>query len=332
MAVGRKKTSPFSESAKTLSLSLPTSGVVPSAASRSLVVPAAGRRTPVNPQTTSSVNVIEHRRSLPPELLDLGPKSAGSPQRSESRQLRQPRPLTGILANQAFIGGALSSVAGFVDAAGFVGIFGLFPAHLTGEMVAASSDAMHPGLRLLERMCLFLVFGISVSVTVLVARRMRVAGLAPLPAVLGLMTVALACFCAVGTIVRPLSTGPHDWSALVVAASAVGSMGIQNTLMREALVHCSPTTVMTGNLTQLIIELVASFHPQGARLSEANIAMPRHRLSRLATAAASLGGFLSGAGLGAWLTATYGLVGIALPTTLMSVLTVMAWRDSRHSG
>ena len=69
----------------------------------------------------------------------------------------------------------LSAVAGYVDAAGFLALFGLFTAHVTGDLVAAGTViaervTIGMGIRLL----MIPVFMLSVAAASLFARAIRV--------------------------------------------------------------------------------------------------------------------------------------------------------------
>ncbi len=91
----------------------------------------------------------------------------------------------------------LSAVAGYVDAAGFASLIGLFPAHLTGEIVgdAIAFSSGHPGNHA-TRLWMLPVFVGSVTTATLVARLLRRNGRRALTGLLALVTTALAAFSA----------------------------------------------------------------------------------------------------------------------------------------
>jgi uncharacterized membrane protein YoaK (UPF0700 family) len=219
----------------------------------------------------------------------------------------------------------LSGVAGYVDAAGFVLLFGVFPAHLTGELVndaiAISSGQLAARA---TRLWVLPVFVAAVVVAALVARRLRNSGRKPASALLALITASLALF-SLGGLVASLHA--RYQAPLLTGACAVAAMGIQTVLMRESLTGCQ-TTVMTGNLAQVILEIVDQV---GARLSAAS-AVPATPRSRLWVVAGALSAFSSCAVLGAWLARRFGGVCVMLPTFATAWLTVRAWRDERSQS
>jgi uncharacterized membrane protein YoaK (UPF0700 family) len=150
----------------------------------------------------------------------------------------------------------LSAVAGYVDAAGFASLIGLFPAHLTGEIVgdaialSSGQAAGHP-----TRFWMLPVFIGSVTMATVVARTLRRRGRRALTGLLALVTTALFLFATSDLIARGLHESWHV-HLLIGGACAVAAMGFQNALMRESLTGSCPTTVMTGNLTHVVIEIV----------------------------------------------------------------------------
>ena len=139
------------------------------------------------------------------------------------------------------------------------------------------------------------------------------------------MAVALSMFAFVGMVLRNYAVAPEHWATFVIGGSAVMAMGVQNALMREALGKYCPTTMMTGNLTQLIILLVEPAVSDGG--APHSVRPPaRDRLKKVAS---PLIGFSVGAALGAWLTSLLGLVSIALPTLVIGTLCAITWRQHR---
>jgi len=263
---------------------------------------------------------VRHPRSSDLAALSLGAADRAAPT---------------SFSNDAVSAALLSAVAGYVDTAGFLALYGLFTAHVTGDLVTAGAivaERLRFGAS--ARLAMIPTFMASVAATALFARAIRRRGNAPLVALLALMTLALATFCATGVALRPFAKGPDEWSVMLIGATGVIAMGVQNTLMRDALRTLSPTTIMTGNLTQFTIDLVEILLPMGGGDGGEGDLQKRTRVrtevtARLVKFGLPLGGFVLGAALGARLTSSFGLWSIALPTFIVGGLTVVAWRRSR---
>jgi uncharacterized membrane protein YoaK (UPF0700 family) len=225
--------------------------------------------------------------------------------------------------------GLLSGVAGFVDTAAFLTLFGLYPAHLTGDLVAIGAAlARQTPIGLAARLAVVPFFMVSVVAAAVVARAFRRRHVAPVAPLLGLMTVALALFLVAGVVLGPFTDGPSKWQAIVAGCPAIAAMGIQNTIMREVYGRLCPTTMMTGNLTQFTMDLAEL----GLLMFDGN---PEHRpraareaRRRMIKFGVPIAAFCGGAVLSGWLTGRFGLASIALPTATVAALTVIQWRRS----
>ena len=224
----------------------------------------------------------------------------------------------------------LSGVAGYVDAAGLLSLAAMFPAHITGELVseAVAFSAGHHDVGP-SRLWMLPAFVSAVALAAVVARIERRAGRAPAPMLLLLVAAGLFAFGLSGV---PASLAPtlHPLAlARIGAFFAVASMGFQNALMREALNGSAPTTFMTGNLTQLVIEAVDHVFSVGKRpgiLGDVERSVSR---ARLKTAAIALSSFLSSAALGAAATRAFGAMSALLPALLVGLLSAHAFRERR---
>lgn len=224
----------------------------------------------------------------------------------------------------------LSGVAGFVDAAGLLSLAALFPAHITGELVseavALSSGHRDGGP---SRLWMLPAFVLAVALAAAVARLERRAGRAPVPVLLALVAGGLFAFTLSGVVLRLLPGLSPPAVTRLGACCAVAAMGFQNALMRESLNGSAPTTFMTGNLTQLIIELVDHLFAVGKKpgiMGDVERSVSR---ARLKTAAIALASFLGAAALGALLTRYFGAVSALLPALLVAVLSWQAFHERR---
>ncbi|MEI9937656.1 MAG: YoaK family protein [Pseudomonadota bacterium] len=217
----------------------------------------------------------------------------------------------------------LSAVAGYVDAAGFASLLGLFPAHLTGELVADAIAVSSGHLAAHTHLWAFPVFVGAVVLATLVARIFRHHGLQARAGLLALVTLALALFSVSDA---PILTWPFHAGQLPVIVRggfAIAAMGFQSALMRESLTGSCPTTVMTGNLTQAVIEIVDQVVGKVTRplLSESALRPRRTPVARVLLV------FMFSAVLGGWLTRAYGSLSVTLPTMVTAALMIQAWRE-----
>jgi len=149
----------------------------------------------------------------------------------------------------------LSFTAGFVDTCVFVGLFGLFTAHVTGNLALIGAQLVHHDGDVVAKLLSIPVFVAAVVIAVHLAHLLkrrghrRVAPLLCVEAVILLVTVAIAA--GFGPDAQPDDALPVTAGLLAAAA-----MGLQNALMRIELASLPATTVMTVNVTQVAIDAV----------------------------------------------------------------------------
>ena len=153
------------------------------------------------------------------------------------------------------IGSALAFVAGYVDTACFILLFGVFTAHVTGNFVLIGSELVHPMQGVTIKLLAFPAFVTAVAASRLIALAVERRGRAIARPLLLLQIALLAACMLCGLQARPLVDPEGPW---VLAAGLLGAaaMGVQNASTRLAFDELSPTTMMTGNVTQLVFGLV----------------------------------------------------------------------------
>jgi uncharacterized membrane protein YoaK (UPF0700 family) len=153
-------------------------------------------------------------------------------------------------------GTALGFLAGYVDTLGFLALFGLFTAHVTGNFILIGASLADPEREsILLKLLAFPAFIVGVALArVLVVVIEKRGGAALRPALL-LQLVLLLGFMGFGIAASPMG---QEAGALGMTAGLLGAagMGVHSATSRLLLGHLAPTSMMTGNVTQIVIDLV----------------------------------------------------------------------------
>lgn len=236
----------------------------------------------------------------------------------------------------------LSWVAGYVDTAGFVGLNGLFTAHITGNLVVAGAEVDWAGggdRGVWVRLAVVPVFVVAVAIATIYWRwspATRKPRQQRHPAhLLWLETAYLLLFLGLGVVLIPNIGQPVSPNTLFVVGSAgVVAMGVKNALMREALGTLAPTTVMTGNLTQFVIDMTQLLSLQCQRgnrafiLQDNDSAPLKEVQQRTRKFGSALLGFVVGAVAGALAMHWLGFWAIAFPTVATALLAIVLHQRS----
>ncbi|MDB5861981.1 MAG: hypothetical protein JWQ76_5670 [Ramlibacter sp.] len=210
----------------------------------------------------------------------------------------------------------LSFVAAFVDTCSFVGLYGLFAAHVTGNFVLMGAELVQHEGNLLPKLLSFPVFILAVAFAALLAARLKEHGRDRVRPAMALQCVLL-CAAAGAPLLLGTPAAPGSASVLVPSVALVLAMGLQNGLMRLELAALPPTTVMTGNVTQVTVDMVnLALRPAHSPAT----APGAPEVARLRNMWPGVLGFLVGAGAGAVGFASFGLYCLALPAGICAVL------------
>lgn len=219
------------------------------------------------------------------------------------------------MTSETKISFALSFVSGFIDTAGFIALFGLFTAHVTGNLVLAGAAIGNAGEHgnLSGKLLMLPVFVLSVAFASYLLKYRR-SGVQQLVLAEALFIVA---FSLAGRFFLHSGQVSVNSAVAVTASFAVMGMGIQNTYMRKVLNSYTPNTVMTGNFTQFSIDLfnIADYFLSGKQnQNQAGLASVKSSLRKVTNV---LVGFLTGCLLGALLVKQLGLICCLLPAILL---------------
>lgn len=201
----------------------------------------------------------------------------------------------------------LSLTAGSVDVISFLGLGGLFTAHITGNLVILAAHVVSGETAQLAPMLSVPVFMAVLVLTRLLAgglERVRIASLRPLL----LQFLFLAGFLALCVAAGPRSD-PNAANMVVAGMLGVSAMAVQNALVQISLKGAPSTAVMTTNVTRLTMdigEVLLARDPDDAATAR----------SRAKHTWPAVVGFALGCGLGAACQAAVGLWSLALPAGL----------------
>jgi uncharacterized membrane protein YoaK (UPF0700 family) len=230
---------------------------------------------------------------------------------SEIVEHRTPRFQTSVLESSLkakLLPTVLSVIAGSVDAIGFLGLGGLFTAHVTGNLVILAAHLAGDGVALVAPMLSVPVFVAALGLTRLLAVAVERIGFATLRPLLLLQFLLLAGFFVLCASAGP-RIDPDATKAILAGMLGVSAMAVQNALVQISLKGAPSTAVMTTNITRFMMDVGDVMF--GRRPAE--VVKARDRAMRTWPA---IVGFAIGCALGALCEAAIGLLSLALPAGL----------------
>jgi uncharacterized membrane protein YoaK (UPF0700 family) len=222
--------------------------------------------------------------------------------------------------NAKLLPAVLSVIAGSVDTIGFLGLGGLFTAHVTGKLVILAAHLVSGGGAPVAPMLSVLVFVSALRLTKLLASALERIGFASLRPLLLLLQLLL-----VGFLVLCISAGPRIDPDATKAMLGVSAMAVQNALVQVSLQEAPSTAVMTTNVTRFVMDVGDVM--LGRR--PADVAKAHDRAMRTLPA---IIGFAVGCALGAKCEAAIGLRSLALPAGLALVAVAMGMTADLEGG
>jgi uncharacterized membrane protein YoaK (UPF0700 family) len=207
----------------------------------------------------------------------------------------------------------LSVIAGLTDVITFVGLNGLFSAHITGNLVVLAAYALGGSSAIVSRLLSVPVFmAVVLAMTLLI----RLCENTRLP-ILSLMLLGQFIFLACSAVVC-ITAGPWQTAnaplAVLAGMLAVAAMAVQNALVVGVLKDEPATAVMTMNVTRLTSDLAVLIAPGSAEDSEAALLRARRIVPVVI-------GFVCGCALGAVLEVYLGLRALIVPAAIALLAT-----------
>jgi uncharacterized membrane protein YoaK (UPF0700 family) len=213
----------------------------------------------------------------------------------------------------------LSFNGGFVDTAGFLGLQGLFTAHVTGNFVTLAAALVLGTHGAIAKLLALPEFVLVVALARIGGTALRTAGL---PA-LSVLLVVKVCF-LLAFFVLAVALGPFPDTdaplALLTGFAGIAGMAIQNAVQRVYFASIPPTTLMTGNTTQAVldaVDLIRGVEPDNAPAVRARFARTLRGIVWFA------GGCAAAALLYYWI----GFWCLALPVAVGAATAILRWQE-----
>jgi uncharacterized membrane protein YoaK (UPF0700 family) len=216
-------------------------------------------------------------------------------------------------------------IAGSADAIGFLGLGGIFVAHITGNLIILAAYLVTGARVHVATVLAVPVFVFALILTRVWVARLEEVGARSLRPLLLLQLVLLAGFLMLA-VVGGTRVDPNAATSVLAALFGVSAMGVQNALVQVSLRGAPTTAVMTTDITRLTMdvgEVLLGTDPSA-------IGVARRRAARTWPA---ILGFTTGAALGAGLYAGLGLASAVLPVGLaVAALSAAHMTAPRHGA
>jgi uncharacterized membrane protein YoaK (UPF0700 family) len=202
-----------------------------------------------------------------------------------------------------FISILLAFVAGFSDATTFLGAGELFSAHVTGNFILFAYDVVKgAGAGAWIKLISFPVFIIAVIIAGRITQ-----SIGNIYSLLFMEGIILLTASIIALVLKETNSATL-WLSNLVAMMIVFALASQNAFGRiYSKATLGPTTVMTGNVTQAVLDL---------RLLFLRPAIPE-KTKNFRNQLLIITGFLIGCLLGAYLSQQFGLCVVAVPAVIM---------------
>ncbi|EPF71064.1 YoaK family protein [Acinetobacter rudis] len=182
----------------------------------------------------------------------------------------------------------LTIVGGAIDTIGFIALFGFFTAHVTGNLVLAGAAWVKGGPGVWIKLGAIPLFIFTVAITKYCIDRSKIKHIT-LCYLFFAEAIFLIGFMCSGLYFEPFKD-PNGITVAVTGGLGLIALAIRNTSSKTLIKHISPSTMMTGNTTQLGIDLSHYFKERNTENKQ-----------KLQQSLSIIIGFVIGAFLGAFL-------------------------------
>jgi uncharacterized membrane protein YoaK (UPF0700 family) len=221
--------------------------------------------------------------------------------------------------NKSHLAALLSFNGGFVDTAGFLGLQGLFTAHVTGNFVTLGAALVFGTHGVIAKLAALPEFVVVIALAHVAGGMMAKHQWPALRILLGAKTALLVAFFALAVALGPFADSDTP-TALLTGFAGIAAMAVQNTIQRAHLASVPPTTIMTGNTTQAVLDAVDLLRGSDPE----HEAIVRARFGRTI---GTIGYFAAGCAVAAVLYAWIGFWNLAVPVVVGVVTAVLQLKD-----
>jgi uncharacterized membrane protein YoaK (UPF0700 family) len=155
----------------------------------------------------------------------------------------------------AVVAALLSFNGGFVDTAGFLGLQGLFTAHVTGNFVTLGAALVLGSHGIIGKILALPEFILVIALARLAGAALRAREAPVLRILLWTKVLLLLVFFGLAVTFGPFAN-PDSPAALLTGFAGIAAMALQNAVQRVHLSSLPPTTLMTGSTTQATIDAI----------------------------------------------------------------------------
>jgi len=216
--------------------------------------------------------------------------------------------------------GLLSFNGGFVDTAGYLGLQGLFTAHVTGNFVTLGAALVFGSKGVIAKLIALPEFVCVVAIARLVGAALTARRWPTFRILLAAKVLFLLAFFILAVTLGPFPNSDAP-AALLTGFAGIAAMAIQNAAQRVHLASLPPTTLMTGNTTQATLDAID--------LLTAGVSGEQRIViwTRLRRMTGSIAGFAAGCAAAALLYAWGGFWCLCMPVAVGALTAIMGADD-----
>jgi uncharacterized membrane protein YoaK (UPF0700 family) len=226
-----------------------------------------------------------------------------------------------VTPNKTWIAPLLSFNGGFVDTVGFLGLHGLFTAHVTGNFVTLGAALTLGTQGVTSKLLALPEFVMVIALARMAETALAARHLSTLRVLLVVKALLLLAFFLLAATLGPFADGDAP-AALLTGFTAVAAMAIQNAVQRIHFGNLPPTTAMTVSTTQATLDAIDLL--KGLK-GEQGLAA-RTRFYRLF---GTIGCFAAGCGSAALLYVSIGFYGLAVSVAIGAAIAILGPEDHR---